>query len=193
MKQVDLLSFAEFSEKIPETFLEPEAVKPTSSWKILGSHFLDFGLSFFAATFMSFMFNHSVKMLLVTKGLKLAYSEALIVGMSGPVLPLTLFSYFFFSYFFNAGQTYGMYTFKIRTSMKPQSFREAFIWAVYSFALCVSCGISYFFKREIWKFVKAHDHLYHELLSYKEDYSMSLLAIIDSQKEEESVEWVKAA
>jgi hypothetical protein len=193
MKQVDLVPFAEYSEKIPETFFEPEDVKSPSSWQILGAHFVDFALSFMTSVFMCFMFNHFVKMLLVTKGLKLAYSEALIVGMAGPILPLTMFSYFFFSYFFNAGQTYGMYTFKIRASMNEQSFRGAFTWAVYSQFLCVSCGLSYFLKPSIWTNIKAHDHLYTELMSYKEDYSMNLLSRLDTKVEIQDQEWSKAA
>lgn len=188
MKHVDLLPFAEFSEKIPSSGLGPQKLKEPSSWQVLGAHFVDFIMSFFVSAFMCFMFNHTIKILLVTKGLKLAYSEALILGMSGPILPLTMLSYLFFSYFFNHGQTYGMYTFKIRASMKSQSFREAFTWAVHSLLLCFSCGLSYFFKPSIWNGINTHDHLYQELVSYKEDSSLNLQDLLKDSESEEAQE-----
>lgn len=191
MKPIDLLTFAEYSEKIPETSLTPQSKKEVSSWRILGSHFLDFGCSFMASTLMSVMFNHFMKLILTTKGLKLLYSEPLIVGLAGPILPLTMMTYFFCCYFFNDGQTYGMHTFKVRVDVKPQSFTQAFAWSIYSTVLCFSCGLSYFFKPSIWKHVKTHDHLYESLFQTEDKFQFDLVSKTQNVDVQES--WSRAA
>jgi hypothetical protein len=87
-------------------------------------------------------------------------------------------SYFFFSYFFNDGQTWGMHLFKKRLAMGPLSFRESILWASHSLLLCLSMGLTLKLKKEIWKDFKNHDYRYDDLLRYKESKIINLLQMI---------------
>lgn len=185
MKPIDLRSFADYSEKIPTSQLSPTKPEAVPLWKILGAHFVDFGMSFMASVFMSVMFNEFVKLMITTKGLKLLYSEAFTLGLAGPILPLVMFSYFFFSYLFNDGQTYGMNAFKVRMKVRSMSYRDSFTWSTYSTLLCFSCGLLYVVKPEIWKNVKGHDYLYHELFDERSVFHVDLVSHAQTEEEEE--------
>ncbi len=196
MNPIDLVPFAEHSQKIPKTFLAPIASKESvSSWKIVGSHFVDFSITFALTSSMTALFSHSVKTVLVTRSLRIAFEESAIAALAAPVLPLMLFSYFFFCYFMNHGQTLGMMMFKRRVELKSKSFASAARWAAHSLILCLSCGLSYFFGKEKWENIKGHDYLYQHLVSFREIQPIILLSQTDSFAEDEVVqeEWKKAA
>ena len=196
MNPIDLIPFAEHSQRLPGKFLAPTAVKEkVSSWKILASHFIDFVITFTITSAMTMLFSHSVKMVFVTRSLRLAFSEKEISSLAGPLLPLMIFSYFFFSYFMNHGQTPGMMLFKRRVNMQSKSFMEAAVWAAHSLFLCVSCGLSYFASKARWQNVKGHDYLYQDLVAYKEIQPVNLLSKVDefSVVEEVQEDWAKAA
>ena len=85
-----------------------------------------------------------------------------------------------------------MYTLKIRAAMRPQSFREAFTWSAHSLFLCFSCGLSYFFKPSIWNEINTHDHLYQELVSYREDLSFNLHDLLKDTERDNTQELMAA-
>lgn len=197
MNPIDLIPFAEHSQKLPGKYLAPIAKKEKSStWKILASHFIDFGLTFVATSVMTMLFSHSIKSVLVTKSLRVAFSEKSVAALSAPLIPLMLFTYLFFSYFMNHGQTVGMMLIKRRVEMKSKSFYEAAKWAAHSLILIMTCGLSYFVGKTKWQSMKGQDYLYQDLISYKEFRPVNLLSKIEEFKAVEEVveeDWAKAA
>lgn len=188
MKLIDLVLFAEHSQKIPDTFLTPQLSSKEKSWEVLGIHLIDFFTAFSITFVMTAILTESVQMILVTQGLQKAFKAAEAMNFTGRLFPLVLFSYFFFSYFMNHGQTVGMHFLKKRIKMRSQSFRDAFSWALHSFAMCFSCGISYLIKSENWSAIKEHDYLYEHLMESKVDYSIDLLARTEEHEKDQNEE-----
>lgn len=185
MTPIDLVTFAEHSRKIPKKLTAPVApLKVESGWKLLFSHLLDFWAITVTAAFMAVMFNHSILLFMVTDGLEDAYASQDILSLSLLLVPFIAFNYFFFSYFLNHGQTWGMHVMKKRISMPTMSFRECARWASHSLLLTHSLGISIYFKKDHWQSYKDHDHLYSELLTYKEMKVIDLLSKVHEFKEE---------
>lgn len=196
MKLIDLVVFAEHSQKLPSQLLEPQIPKKESSWKILAAHFIDLIVVFMFTNIMLAIFAKSVEMILITERLQSAFKLEKILHLSEPLLPMTLFSYFFFSYFMNHGQTYGMFLLKKRVELKSKSFRECFSWALHSSLVCFSCGLTYLLKRSKWNRFKGHDYLYQGLIDVKEGPSIDLMARVeefDNEKKEEMMYWPRAA
>lgn len=196
MKLIDLVVFAEHSQKLPSQFLEPEIPKNESSWKILAAHFIDLIVVFMFTNIILAIFAKSVEMILVTERLQSAFKFEKILHLSEPILPMTLFSYFFFSYFMNHGQTYGMFLLKKRVELRSKSFRECLSWALHSSLVCFSCGLTYLLKRSKWNSFKGHDYLYQGLMNTKESPSIDLVAKVEefeNEKKEETIYWPKAA
>ena len=198
MNSIDLIPFAEHSQKLPGKYLAPVAKEEkVSTWKILASHLIDFSLTFVATSVMTMLFSHSVKSVLVTRSLRIAFSEKDVAALAGPLIPLMLFSYFFFSYFMNHGQTVGMMVFKRRITMQSNSFYEAAKWAAYSLFLVMTCGLSYLVGKAKWQNIKNQDYLYQDLVSYKEVQAINLLSKIDEFEAAKEVvaeeDWSKAA
>lgn len=181
MAPIDLVLYAEHSRKLPRKLTAPIARKKVETgWKLLLSHVLDFWAIAGTAAVMGLMFNNSFKFFMVTKNLNAVYSEEGTVGLSFLLIPFIAFNYFFFSYFLNHGQTWGMHLVKKRISMPAMSFKECAKWASHSMLLTHSLGLSIYFKKAHWDFYKDHDHLYTELISYKESKVIDLLNEIDN-------------
>lgn len=188
MNPIDLIPFAEHSQKLPGKYLAPIARnEKASTWKILASHSVDFGLTFIATSVMTLFFSQSVKTVLVTRSLRMAFSEKDVSSLAGPLIPLMVFSYFFFSYFMNHGQTLGMMLFKRRVDMQSKSFFEAAKWAAYSFFLVMTCGLSYIVGKSKWQNIKGHDYLYEDLVKYRDVAPINLLSKIEEFKVSEEV------
>lgn len=178
---LDLYPYANYEEKLPSELLYQEEAKPTNTWPIVASHFIDFFVTVAISSLITTICNQMIKMFLVIDNLQRAYAKHEVNVYQ--ILPLVALSYFFFSYFFNDGQTYGMHTFKKRMHVKTKSFRDAFKFAAHSTLLCWSWGLSYFFTKSIWENVKAHDHLYGDLLAHRDVKTIDLLARIEKTEE----------
>ena len=194
MTPIDLIPFAENSQKVPKKSLIPRKAKKNKpeTLKLLMAHYVDFGAAFIMTSLISAVFSHSLKLYMVTKGLESAYSSVQAQGLFFAIFPLQLFGYFFFSYFLNHGQTPGMFLLKKRIDMNANDFSDAFRWATHSFLLCFSWGLSYLIKPEIWNKLKAHDHLYHDLMSYTDVNVVSPVRMSEENKKSEE-NWRKAA
>ncbi len=191
MTPIKLLLFAEHSKKVPNDYLHPIQQKSSvENWKIFFSHLVDFNISMiftliFVKTtsiqFESFLFE--------------SHSNTL-GSISFFVFPFMLLNYFFFSYFLNHGQTYGMHLTKKRIDLKMNSFTESFHWAAQSMILCFSFGLSYFWQKSIWNKCRSHDYLYSDLVAYKESSPINLLEKIHEFENEqilEETDWKTAA
>ena len=195
MKLIDLILFAEHSQKLPSSYLEPKIKKETSSWNILAIHMMDFTVAYFITNIITLFLTESVSMIMIVSGIEKAFPYNQVMGFSSKLLPLVTFSYFFFLYFMNNGQTVGMRTFKKRVNLPQQSFRESFKWALRSFLLCATGGISFLFSWNKWGELEAHDYLYENLMGPKNFSPINLLAEIEhfEKKEESQEKWQQAA
>ena len=177
MRSLDLLTYANHSRRIPATLLMPTSpIQDFSAKRILLAHGADFWYAYFISSMMSMIALESTQFVLVSSGIKFQYLQAITFNFSLLLFPMTMFSYFFFSYLMNHGQTYGMYLMKKRIKMEELSFRKAFKWALHSTLLCFSFGVSFLLRKEIWKSIKAQDYLYHELLTHRDVTHIDLLA-----------------
>jgi hypothetical protein len=180
MNPINLVNYAEQSLKVPSEFLAPNPKKQDwKIWKLFLGHYIDFFSAFIFTIIISGVFNNSIKTMLVTKGLQRAWTKDFVIfTFSGSVLPTMLFCYFFFSYFLNDGQTWGMYLLKKRIRMKDKCFKEAALWACSSMVLCFSLGLSYFIHKEKWQNIKSYDYLYDHLMLDKDVAPINLLSEI---------------
>jgi hypothetical protein len=197
MNQIDLVTFAEHSAKLPEQFLTPgKNADKNHTLKLLSAHMMDFFAIVTIIGMTSAMFAHGVEFFMVTRGLKAALPASLAVTFMSTFVPFSIFNYYFFSYFMNHGQTWGMFMMKKRIDLRNKSFLDSMKWAAYSTLLCLSGGMTYAFMKTKWDVFKSHDHLYHELIAHKEDYSMNILNIAEDQANDvppEIEEWQRAA
>ena len=197
MKIIDLVLFAEHSQKLPVKLLSPDtSIKKIDTGKILASHSIDFFLVLTVTSTVTTLFAHSVHLILVTQGLHLAFSKVDLTKLTGSTLPLMLFGYFYFCYFMNHGQTYGMILTKNRIKMNNRNLGHVLRWATDSFLLCFSAGLSFFINKNKWLNFRQDDYLYKDLLTYKDEMQIDLLSrtLEDSiHQETPTKEWKKAA
>lgn len=190
MAPIDLVLFAEHSQKVPKYYLQP-VQKKESKWPVFWAHFTDFTLVLMVTTWIVATIAHGLSFFIVTS------SYPSIIGtfmkLTSVLLPLMLFSYFFFSYFFNHGQSFGLFSVKRRIEMKQSSFKDAFLWALWSSLLCFSCGLSAIFKISLLDKVKSHDWLYKDFISHKDYSHIQLIDRIEDFEKELPPQWIKDA
>lgn len=198
MNPIDLKEFAEHSQKLPSEWLHPQSKKSEFKlWKVFFTHYLDFAAAFTTTVMIAAVFNQSLKALVVANSLQKVWKDEIIMSFSASMLPFMVFSYFFFSFFMNHGQTWGMVLMKKRIEMKSQSFKDAGLWACYSMVLCFTGGLSYLIKKEKWQSFKPHDFLYDTLTMEREFAPVNLLSEIDKfnvvEVAHEEEDWAQAA
>lgn len=171
MKSIDLVLFADHSQKLPSALLEPRDLQGHISpiAKILMAHFIDFFMALAITTTISQSFNLSFKLLLSSKLLKSAMTSEHSASFTVLIFPLVLLCYFALSYFMNHGQTWGMFLVKSRISLRDRSFKDTVLWGCYSFSICFSGGISILLLKNmnIKASFQGHDYLYQDLMTPK--------------------------
>lgn len=183
MKSLDLVTYAAHSRKIPSRLLCPAHSEGLSTRRLLIAHGADFWSSYLMASAMSLLCLQSVQLILAKSGISFQMVQTNSFDFTFRVFPMVMFSYFFFCYLMNSGQSYGMFLVKRRIEMEEFSFMKAFKWASHSTLLCFSMGLSFFLRKEMWKEIKGHDYLYQELMTHKDHTYIDLL----SRTEEEGV------
>ena len=195
MTIIDLTIFAEHSQKLPSRLLAPLVKREKfSTLKLLIAHGADMCSTMIMMSIISSCLVHSLNLIIISKGFD-TFSDKTALRFTLQILPFFVFNYFFFCYFMNSGQSYGMFLMKKRIQMKSKSFVPAFKWASRSTILCFSFGLSHFIEKKIWSDFQAHDHLYHELISHHEEYTVDILLRGQEFKKaapEEEI-WSKAA
>jgi hypothetical protein len=181
--KLDLLLFTDSSKKIPTSFLTGQTKK--GNWRLFFAHSVDFLSAFILANFLGLLFHSTMSSILLTESLELAYLENSAFGTVTSVFPLTLFSYFFFSYLLNDGQTFGMFLMKRRVSFSEKGLRSAFYFSSHSLLLCATGGFSFYFVKPVWASFKGHDYLYQELMEVRDQRGVDLLAKTQSWEDTE--------
>lgn len=179
---IDIRDYANSSKKIPTQFLIPQKSVSSITFKSLVASFaLDGLLVLTTANVFAAIFNYSFRDFMMSSGLAKNFHNIQFQSLSLALCPLIMMSYYFFSYFFNDGQTYGMNKHKIRVEMPHMNFRSSALWAAYSATTLVSLGVfSLFYKK--WESFKEHDHLYSILMTEKIASPVNLFDIIQSQE-----------
>jgi hypothetical protein len=201
MSSIDLLDYTNTKKKIPQDLLlEKKDDHPLNFTKIIGAYFLDAMMIFQTTIIMSFIFQLSFKTLMVSESLVDAFDSIPFISLTWSTIPLIAFSYYFFSFFFNHGQTWGMHSVKSRIDMKELELKDSFLWAA-KLSLITLSGtfliFAFYPQLRTWskKHFKSHDHLYSHLIKHKDYPPINLLKEIDQihQFEGEVIEETKKA
>jgi hypothetical protein len=197
MTPIDLIPFTNNSKKLPSFYLSPNNQKyQFSFWKLFFSHMIDFYICFTVTNLLIITTSLQVESYLFNSKLSQTTEMTSTLDFSFFVVPFCLFNYFFFSYFFNYGQSYGMHLTNKRIDQKSKSFIDSLRWATHSTTLCFSFGLSYFWQKSIWNKFRAHDYLYSEFMTYKESSPIILLEKINEFEKEKKLheeDWKVAA
>jgi len=187
-----LIDYTYSGNKIPSYILNHPSVETVEtvevkSSKILAAFFLDFTVIMTSALLISGFIQLSLDSFMVTNSLHNAFENIQFLNLTLQFLPVFYVGYFFFSYFFNHGQTWGMSVMKYRIEMKEMNFRASFIWAIFSSALVMTGGLSFllsykWMQRNHLGEVKSHDHLYYELMMVGSSPSTNVLPFSVNQK-----------
>ena len=163
MNTLDLVRYAAFREKIsPEILTTELSVPAVTHSQILQSHFIDIAMASTCSLLIQASALATSQMMMGTKSLKVL---ALNVSMT-PVLlmsfPFILGCYFFFSYFFNEGQSFGMSRQKIRVDLSQHDFIGALDHAIQSLKVVLSFG---FYIKKVSATYLPQDHLYRNMMA----------------------------
>jgi hypothetical protein len=197
MKPVDLIMYADHSQKLPGKLLSGFVKeKKDRTWKLFLSHCIDLMMISLFTTGLASIFFESLGSVMIIPGINNSLNQEVKSVYVSLLLPPSIFLYFFFSYFLNHGQSYGMYLMKKRLIMKSKSFMDALTWSSHSTLLCFSLGISYFLTKLKWKQYNEHDYLYHNLMTQIEVSPVSLMTKIDEfekESDQDKVTWKQAS
>ncbi len=170
------------ASKIPSDLLG-HGPKSVSQNQVLLAHTLDLGmicfLTLMTTTFLDFGFTKFLMTSRLTDAWEKVNGNPALLTILGTI---TL-SYFFGSLFFNQGQSWGMHVLKIRYPLKTHDVTGAFQKTLSSMKLFLSGGL---LVRALKDEFRPHDHLYTELLGFREQKAPNLaLAILEAEAQDD--------
>jgi uncharacterized RDD family membrane protein YckC len=190
MTPIDLLDFTNSKKKIPKELLNqaPEMAKDVPIWKILAAYYYDFATAAALVMMISMTFELYFLTHMITRSLEKSFNQIDFVGLSLSFAPLLFTSYFFFSNFFNQGQTLGMHQFKIRIQMEEMNFKSSLLWAIFSTFTILTCGLIFplaynWMTKNGWGKIESHDHLYIDLLKPRTLHAIDLVKTIEESQQ----------
>jgi uncharacterized RDD family membrane protein YckC len=198
MRQIDLKDFAIAGKKLPQDFLvhQGHPQHAAKGWKIFAAFALDTYLIFAITTTLFILLSASASSYMITKSLTNGLSSAITDYAFFGVFLLTMFGYYFCSFYLNAGQTYGMLRLKHRVDLEPMSLRGSLGWTAAMSFITFSWGALLFsglrwLEKEGWGKVASHDHLYLEMMSDKVLTPIHLVNELSARDEAPYVEEIK--
>lgn len=178
---INLKVFADHSQKIPSSFLNPSNSKKEKSHPPLHKVMMAYGIDFFIVSsivlYFSTMTSFYVRTFLPTS-MAGSGEDTVFYG----AIPFVAFIYYAIANFFNGGQSFGMYKLGFRTPVHSKKYFELFRWSAYSTSMLLSFGLLGFFTRNRREEFRSNDYLYDELISYKEFSPMNLLKVVESME-----------
>lgn len=175
MTTPDLVFQTKLHKKLkPETLGHGHHV---STFKILSAHFLDFAMIYGLSVLCSHFFNQTFSQFMITDSLEKAWSRAGHHAEFFACLTTLMVSYFFFSFFFNRGQSLGMKFQKLRVIVPEHSLKDSAKAALASLSLFVSGGLS---LNQVEHLFVPHDHLYLELVQVRDQHPLNLVDSIET-------------
>jgi hypothetical protein len=190
MTQLDLLDFTNSKKKIPKDLLNqaPKMTKEVPTWKILAAYYYDLAIAGSIVMMISMSFEVFFLAHMMTRSLEKSFHQIDFMGLSLSFAPLLFTSYFFFSNFFNQGQTLGMNQFKIRIQMEEMNFKSSLLWAIFSTFTLMTCGLIFPFAyqwmtKNGWGKIESHDYLYVDLLKPRTLSPIDLMKTIEESQQ----------
>lgn len=191
---IDLANFVK-GKKIPGPMLGHKFhdAKSVSVVRILMAYCLDLFMIAAAATMITTIMKLSLASFVISDRL-LGHFYHIDFGVLGfQLFPLMSLSYFFFSFLFNQGQTWGMHQLKIRLQIENFSFLASLRWAMFSSITIMSFGLAYpiayrIMKERTQNSFEGHDYLYHALMAERQLSPIHLLSEISEKNSPEVIE-----
>jgi hypothetical protein len=179
MTIIDILDYSESSQKIPSSLLNSSLrSKKINPLKVVLSHYLDFIVIVSLTMTINAAFSFYFEGFLPSWNVKEIYHSQS-SSFTAALFPVILMSYYFFSYLFNDGQSLGLHSYRLRVAAKKSSFRLIFANAFNSSLICLTGGLSFFWKPTLK--IVSHDYLYQNLLEIK-DQHINLNHLLKSRK-----------
>ncbi len=187
-KPIELIDFVK-GKKIPSQLLEQRSYKPKSisAFRILMAYALDTFMIATSTFAIASIFKLSLATFIISDQLLDHFHDIDFNTMAFQLFPLMSLSYFFFSFFFNQGQTWGMHHLKVRLKMEHFNFQSSLSWAMYSCLVIMSIGLAYplaysMMKKKTQNTFEGHDHLYLSLMAERQ---LSPINLISKTEEKE--------
>jgi hypothetical protein len=165
------------------SFRGPKEISPK---EIMGAHFLDFWMVLGATLLMKFTMETMLAQYMISASMKSSFSHFDSALVTSCLFPMLLTSYFYFSFFFNHGQTYGMNRMKIRIEMRENDFLDSYRWSIYSMKVAMTFGIFTFYAKK--QPYKNHDYLYENMMVEKDWVAPNLAEAILSYQDSATLE-----
>jgi uncharacterized RDD family membrane protein YckC len=195
MTPIDLVDYTKTDAKISSHVLGPKHVQvKIKTWEILCAYAIDYLTIFCSTVTVALFMELAFKNYMVTAKLQAAFANVGFANFALNCLPLIFISYYFFSFFFNHGQTWGMSVMKTRVEMKEHNFRSSFYWAMISSIIMMTAGLAVMLGRDwlasrSWGDFQSHDHLYTNLMQDRNIAPVNLVELSSNHgTKEEAVE-----
>ncbi len=182
MTLIDLVDYTKTDAKIPTTFLEPKHVEvKIKTWEILMAYGLDYLAIVSSTAAVAMMMEVAFENYMMTTKLLSVYGKIGFTGFALNCLPVIFMGYYFFSFFFNHGQSWGMSVMKTRLEMTEHNYKSSLYWGMISSIVLMTGGIAMILGRrwldkKSWGDFKAHDYLYMTLM---QDRDISPINLVD--------------
>jgi hypothetical protein len=193
-KPIDLTDFVK-GKKIPSHLLEHKSkqVKSVSALRVLMAYSLDLFMICSAATMITSIFKLSLATFVISDRLLDYFHKIEFEVLAFQLFPLMSVSYFFFSFLFNEGQTWGMHQLKIRLQIENFNFQAALRWAIFSSMTIMSFGLTYplayrVMKTKTQNSFEGHDYLYEALMTERQLSPIHLLSKIEENNSIQVIE-----
>lgn len=186
MTPIDLFDYIEADRKIPARVLKHKSPETSevSSYHIIASYMVDTMMILSLTGAAAVLTGVGAKTFMITPALMTAFNKIHFASFVTSLLPLIFTSYFFCSFFFNRGQSYGMKMFKTRIDMPEMSYRSSLFWGLFSAGALMTGGLtllSYqWIQNKGWGQFKDHDHLYFELVAERSYSPIDLVAATEA-------------
>lgn len=186
MTPIDLFDYIETDRKIPARILKHKSPETSdiSSYHIIASYMVDTMMVLSLTAAAAALTGIGAKTFMVSPALISAFNKIHFTSFVTSLLPIIFTSYFFCSFFFNRGQSYGMKMFKTRIEMTEMSYRSSLFWGLFSAGALMSGGVtllSYqWIQNKGWGQFKDHDHLYFELVAERSYSPIDLVAATEA-------------
>lgn len=161
MYSIDLVKFAEHSQKIPGKFLFNERIE-SKQYKIALAYALDFFIVLQASSFATVLMSTYFAYFMSTDLLMDMYDYQGMPIFDPIVFTLVAISYFYAACFFNQGKTFGMSKMKSRIKIEAHDHKASILQALYALSLFFTFGLSSVLKRKEDHVI--HDDLYHQMM-----------------------------
>lgn len=181
MNSINLVEYATYQEKIDSRQLAPAHLLPISRYQLFMAHTIDLLLVLIISGLLGVVMKLAIGPLLVTQRLQLAADHCQMP--SSLIFLLTFTAYFFTSFYFNHGQSYGKFRMKYRVALPAMNLPATLKWIAITGLNYLSLG-QYVSSRGLSSNFVTHDFLYQGMMMEKSLVTFDLLQLIEKEQEQ---------